>query len=304
MFFEGTEKKIEIIFSKEVNIKKKLEPLWIKILALADIKILSCIKNKDIDAYLLSESSLFVWQNRILMITCGQSKLINSIEYILQTIDEQNIDFLVYERKNEYLPLKQKTSFKNDLSILNKYLKGQDFLLGDPDAHYMSAYHLNKTYYLQASDHTTQILISGLSKQASKLFSSSDKKMIFDKLNLSSIFNNYLIDDYVFSPLGYSINAIKQDYYYTIHITPQKQGSYVSFESNQKINKEQDLACHFIDIFEPKTLEWISYIPKDQNKKSMDLKNKNYFYTKTFSKNLNQAYKSIFTSYSSTNPKD
>ncbi|MBE8163217.1 MAG: adenosylmethionine decarboxylase [Bdellovibrionaceae bacterium] len=298
MLFEGTEKKVEIIFSKEVNIKKKLQPLWKDILNLANIKILSSISNKNIEAYLLSESSLFVWDHRILIITCGQSKLISSIEYILKNIDKKNIEFLIYERKNEYLPLEQKTSFKEDVATLNKYDNGEAFLLGELDEHHMLMYYLNKNYTSSSTDQTTQILISGLSLKTMKFFSTcKNKKDIQKLLNLPSFFSDYLINDYIFSPSGYSINAIKDDFYYTLHITPQKPVSYVSFETNMALADEAKLVKHFVNIFKPRSLDCISYLPQNVQKPIINLQEQSYVSRNTFSKNISKAYKAVFTSY-------
>lgn len=302
MFFEGTEKKIEIVFSSQINIRKELSSLWEHILGLADIKILSSINNEVLDAYLLSESSLFIWDHRILIITCGRSKLINSIEYILKTISQKNIEFLIYERKNEYLPLEQKTSFSEDAEILNKYGKGDAFLLGELDEHHMLMYHLSKKYRSLSTDQTTQILISGLALDSAKPFIlQKSKEELRILLDLVAFFPGFLIDDYIFSPSGYSINAIKDSHYYSIHITPQSEGSYVSFETNIILKDNYDLIKHFIDIFKPRGLDWISYLPQNKSEKALDLTKHNYIARNTFTKNISSAYKIIFTSYISMN---
>lgn len=298
MLFEGTEKKVEIIFSQAVNIRKDLKTLWEHILSLSNIKILSSISNEVVDAYLLSESSLFVWDHRILIITCGQSKLINSIEYILKTIDKKNIEFLIYERKNEYLPLEQKTSFKEDVSVLNKYDNGKAFLLGELDEHHMLMYHLDKDYTSASTDQTTQILISGFSLDSRNFFTScKNKTSIQDLLNLHSFFPDYLIDDYIFSPSGYSINAIKDHFYYAIHVTPQEQGSYVSFETNEIFIDDDKLIKHLLSVFKPRGLDCISYMPQNKSKKIINLKGQSYIPRNTFTKNISKAYKTVFTSY-------
>ena len=75
MIFEGSEKKFEVIV-KNVNLRTFPLSFWEEMVAACQAKILSSMSNNFYDAYLLSESSLFVTQDRCIMITCGQTRLI------------------------------------------------------------------------------------------------------------------------------------------------------------------------------------------------------------------------------------
>jgi S-adenosylmethionine decarboxylase len=67
------------------------------------------------------------------------------------------------------------------------------------------------------------------------------------------------IDDYLFSPCGYSMNGIlKNDaldfglgQYMTIHITPEPEFSYVSFESNVPLTSYLEVIQRVLDTFMP-----------------------------------------------------
>ena len=50
-----------------------------------------------------------------------------------------------------------------------------------------------------------------------------------------------IIDYFVFEPAGYSMNGLFGEYYWTIHITPQKKCSYVSFEKKCKTELSSQL---------------------------------------------------------------
>jgi len=43
------------------------------------------------------------------------------------------------------------------------------------------------------------------------------------------------IDCLMFNPFGFSLNGILNSYYYTMHITPQEECSYVSYETNRDV---------------------------------------------------------------------
>ena len=60
------------------------------------------------------------------------------------------------------------------------------------------------------------------------------------------------IDAYQFEPCGYSANAIMTgDYYWNIHVTPEKDFSYASFETNYPKENYEELLKQVIEIFKP-----------------------------------------------------
>ncbi|ODQ77056.1 hypothetical protein BABINDRAFT_15764 [Babjeviella inositovora NRRL Y-12698] len=62
-------------------------------------------------------------------------------------------------------------------------------------------------------------------------------------------------DAFAFTPCGYSSNSIKEDKYYTLHITPEQGWSYASFESNFKAADygmdDKVVLLKVLDIFKP-----------------------------------------------------
>ncbi|MDE2291761.1 MAG: adenosylmethionine decarboxylase, partial [Elusimicrobia bacterium] len=80
MFFEGAEKKAEIVAAPGTGSLRALgRPFWEGVIAAARAKILSALSSPACDAYLLSESSLFVWDDRALLITCGRTTLVPAV---------------------------------------------------------------------------------------------------------------------------------------------------------------------------------------------------------------------------------
>ena len=63
--FEGPEKKLEVIlFSPQFNIRNNNDGRWDKIVKASQADIISKKSTEHLDAYILSESSLFVWNDR------------------------------------------------------------------------------------------------------------------------------------------------------------------------------------------------------------------------------------------------
>jgi len=60
------------------------------------------------------------------------------------------------------------------------------------------------------------------------------------------------IDACAFTPCGYSMNAILHDAYSTIHVTPEPQCSYASFETNTSLPSYTPLVRNVLHCFRPK----------------------------------------------------
>lgn len=64
-----------------------------------------------------------------------------------------------------------------------------------------------------------------------------------------------MIDDFQFDPCGYSMNGLMRSVpggYMTIHITPEPEFSYVSFETNVPHKSYKDLISRVVATFGPK----------------------------------------------------
>lgn len=90
-YFEGTEKLLEIWFTK-ANSKCTLEndlrdiprECLDYILDTVNCKILSCTRTRELDSYVLSESSLFISKQRLLIKTCGTTTLLHSVRPFIE----------------------------------------------------------------------------------------------------------------------------------------------------------------------------------------------------------------------------
>jgi hypothetical protein len=94
--FEGSEKRVEVDFSWTANSNSSLRHLireqLDELMTLAACTIVSSRSNADFDAYVLSESSLFVYPQKWILKTCGTTKLLNSVPRLLEMAKEQGLE--------------------------------------------------------------------------------------------------------------------------------------------------------------------------------------------------------------------
>ncbi|WP_299268049.1 adenosylmethionine decarboxylase [uncultured Psychrosphaera sp.] len=298
MFFEGAEKKAEIqVDSQKLSLLNDIpNEYWHDLVHKCEAKILSSIENKYCKAFLLSESSLFVWDDRFLILTCGETKLINSIEFFIQTYDVVVLKQVTYQRKNEYFSHAQPSCFGDDLKILAKYLDGQAYRFGALDGHHNYIFHYENDFEADQQDKTYELLAYQISERASKLLSTEglSKQQIRTLFNFDQLIPGFAIDDFVFEPYGYSLNAIKDDKYLTIHVTPQESSSYVSFESNIDLIS---LTPQIMQVLEPESFDILTYNEFDYVEKVNQFIPREYQATCKIQQTLTNGYEVKFSNY-------
>jgi len=265
-FFEGPEKKVELHVKPAFpSLRAMGEERWRRVVAKAQAFVISVISNAVCDAYLLSESSLFVYDDRIVMITCGRTTLVNAVEEMLSFIPVQELLFLFYERKNAHFPEYQPSNFYDDLHVLRGYMPGRAFRFGDEDDHHIYVFHLQNNHDPIPRDMTLEILMHGIDERAKEIFCSGSGRSleaIEEKTLIREIFPGFTVDDHLFEPAGYSLNAIHGAEYYTVHVTPQDLGSYVSFETNHCVRSDLDATVRTVlDIFKPSSCDILFFQP-------------------------------------------
>jgi S-adenosylmethionine decarboxylase len=272
MFFEGPEKKVELaLLPGQPSLRSRGHDYWKGIVAKANAQVLSTVSNESLDAYLLSESSLFVADSWLTMITCGRTDLVSAVVQLGQDLGIANFQYLVYERKNAHFQEYQPSNFFDDVRRLTDAMPGKSYRFGDGDDHHVFLFHLEKPYQPATEDLTLEILMHGIDPQAARVFMfgpQRKREFIKEKSGVWSIFPGFQVDDYLFEPMGYSLNAIRGAKYYTIHVTPQKIGSYVSFETNCVEDDANETITKVLELFKPQSCDVLLFQPQGARKRT------------------------------------
>jgi S-adenosylmethionine decarboxylase len=264
--FEGPEKLLEIWFApSSSSLGKDFRGLrnisynnWAELLAIVNCCILSTISNDEIDSYLLSESSLFVYSTKFIIKTCGTTTLLSCLPKLFELaarpecmlLNENgvlDIDYVFYSRKAFIFPELQPHPHRDwgqEVGYLKQFFRdGSAYSSGrtNGDQWFCYVWESPSQYFPSNSlvtinpDHTFEILMSDLDKECAERFYQKSTDILGRdtfKNHLKSIIPNCQIDDFIFEPCGYSCNGLLDDGYFTIHVTPEPGYSYASFETN------------------------------------------------------------------------
>lgn len=268
-FYEGTEKLLEIWFGRSddkvehCDLRKIKRQAWESLLKLARCEILSMRRTETLDGYVLSESSMFVFKNRVIMKTCGQTTLLNCIEPLLYLAREiggyDEVLDVFYSRKNFMRPElqdKAHSSFDAEIEILdNEFQLGSAYCLGKVNRDCWYLYTLHPEKGVKVADQTLELIMVSLDEKVMSIFTqqvSSSAREATQKSGIDRLFPAMLVDDFLFSPCGYSMNGfLRSGHYVTIHVTPEMEFSYVSFETNVPQVSYMELVNKVLRLFSP-----------------------------------------------------
>lgn len=274
--FEGPEKKLEVDFvlSKNSNLRESSlrnvsKETWQQLLDFVNCKILSVSKNEYFDAFVLSESSLFVYDLKFLLKTCGTTTLLHCIKPLLTIAAQLNLElsFVCYSRSKFIYPDKQKSphlSFEQEVEYLDTYFNGSGYIFGpmknDHWNMYIADYNDDEFTLSSNPEQTLEVIMFDLDPKTMKQFYKTDDfvsaKKTCIKSGISKLLPGSIIDAFQFEPCGFSLNGLLDNAYWTIHITPEEHCSYVSFETNvtpQQLGKRTyaDLVRDVVKTFKP-----------------------------------------------------
>ncbi|KAL4361914.1 hypothetical protein GQ457_04G010520 [Hibiscus cannabinus] len=260
--FEGYEKRLEITFFEPgiftdpegKGLRALTKAQLDEILGPAECTIVSSLSNKLVDSYVLSESSLFVYPYKIIIKTCGTTKLLFAIPPILKLAGSLSlaVKSVRYTRGSFIFPGAQPfphRNFSEEIAILDEYfgkLGGSNaYIMGGLDKQKWHVYSATaKSVPTNGPTYTLEMCLTGLDRERASVFykdQSASAAVMTVNSGIRKILPKSEICDFEFDPCGYSMNAIEGAAISTIHVTPEDGFSYASFEAVGYDLKEVDL---------------------------------------------------------------
>ncbi|KAJ1928606.1 spermidine resistance protein [Tieghemiomyces parasiticus] len=263
---------------------------WVVMLNLVHCEVLNVISAGEVEAFLLSESSLFVYPHKVILKTCGTTTLLHAVPELLRLAREvcgwDHLWRLFYSRKRFMFPDRQPhphRDWNHEVTFLDElFANGSAYTVGRTNGDHWNLYLTSPnpvalaysppsssatktngtvasgpptqppspTRGLVAHDHdiTVEILMTELDPEAVRHFhrahlpleptttASEGGRLVEDLTGISRIYPHARTDSYLFTPCGFSLNGLTDDgHYFTIHVTPEPECSYASFETNLRL---------------------------------------------------------------------
>jgi len=251
--FEGPEKRLEVNYYENLEnspegLRKISQETWQDLLDLAKCMIISKSSTDYVDSYVLSESSLFVFKNKVILKTCGTTTLLHCLEKLEELAESCSLrpKSVLYSRKNFNFPDQQlfpHKTFSDEVAILNKKFTGAGHILGPvqsgADHHFVYFWQdgmsfpdrlLSKNGLSNErsrpdfdgvtsevgetpSAQTLELLMSQLDSESMAHFFRAhetfvDAKTTTRQVGLASLLPEMITDEHMFDPCGYSVNGI------------------------------------------------------------------------------------------------
>ncbi|KAF8087967.1 hypothetical protein N665_0558s0018 [Sinapis alba] len=283
--FEGFEKRLELRF---FNDDKNKNPMGLRlidfesldqVLTQVQCTVVSAVANHSFDAYVLSESSLFVYPTKIIIKTCGTTQLLKSIRPFINLARSLNLTLRAcrYSRGSFIFPTAQpfpyNTAFKDEVTIvedsLPKSLRYRKASVMTPSNNPSRAWHVFTASADVEPDERDVVVVEVCMTELDRVNAMSFFRRKGDEKNSDSagkemtrlsgvdtINENAFICDFAFDPCGYSMNGVDGERYSTIHVTPEDGFSYASFECGLSLYDDghgdiAEVLSRAIDVFRP-----------------------------------------------------
>eukprot|EP01113_Clastostelium_recurvatum_P003802 TRINITY_DN1167_c0_g1_i2.p1 TRINITY_DN1167_c0_g1~~TRINITY_DN1167_c0_g1_i2.p1 ORF type:complete len:436 (-),score=124.00 TRINITY_DN1167_c0_g1_i2:74-1381(-) len=263
--FEGPEKKLELHFtpSSSPHLASRITKDGLRVLSTppqnpedkyywqkhvldpVHCTIMHHEANEHMDAFVLSESSLFVYPRKIMIKTCGRTTLLRCLDHMIEAgrLCGLEVDVVLYSRKNFVFPDHQPEEYlsfsEGEVQLLNKRFPGHGYVYGKPGRDHWHLYVADmRTDNVHKQGTTLEVMMHDLPVEVMQQFFQKEgvsAELVTETSGIARLMPaGTIIDPFQFEPCGYSMNAMFGDAYYTIHITPEDHCSYVSFETNAR----------------------------------------------------------------------
>ena len=233
MIFDSAECRIEIRLGPGgPSLLSMPESFWERMMALAGARIVSGFSTPSCHAFILSQSSLFVFRHKIVAVTCGASGLAASAAQILFRLSSHKVFLLAYSRA---LGREGRRAAFQDKSALEAIMPGGRWVEMEPRDAMPSAFFLAGPGAAEKPSLGFELVMQDIAPAASADFhpgNGGSVALALDRSGIGGFIEGFTVESRMFHPAGYSLNAVRGEDYFTLHVSPEAGRSYVGIKSS------------------------------------------------------------------------
>lgn len=237
--FEPAEKKLEIRLSAgSPSLRCLPRSFWRDVVQQARAEIVKERHTERASALLLSESSLFLFDDHLTMITCGRSVLATAAEFLLRSLGTSSVESFSFQRRREQTDGRQWSSFEADVERLSRFLPGE-IERGTPAR--LQRFSFTRRHAVPDRRSSLELYMFEVADPTPPM------------LDLATGFE---VDEYRFEPEGHSLNAVSGESHWAIHVSPAPGGTYASIDAGDpRVEVLDRLFDRSLSLFRPRRWE-------------------------------------------------
>eukprot|EP01056_Protomagalhaensia_sp_Gyna25_P003927 Protomagalhaensia_sp_Gyna_25__3926@NODE_352_length_3764_cov_606_602148_g271_i0_p1_GENE_NODE_352_length_3764_cov_606_602148_g271_i0NODE_352_length_3764_cov_606_602148_g271_i0_p1_ORF_typecomplete_len352_score59_40SAM_decarbox/PF01536_16/2e50_NODE_352_length_3764_cov_606_602148_g271_i018642919 len=247
--FEGVEKRL-LVEATGVAFLEFTEESWRPVLDAAQCSVLSWREEANRKIFLLSESTLFVWETGFLLKTCGRTSPLKGFATLLSSLPhlQNQLVWVAFSRLDFLHPEQQfwpHQNFEQEIAFTQACLPNVQHLTvpaGRHNCHLLFYADPHRVATPRVFEESLLIGIRPDSVAALTGIAEADVPEGRDPVASRALDNSLgllrpsfsrssgVLDEFWFQPQGYSCNALTQSDYFSCHISPEPRTSYASLE--------------------------------------------------------------------------
>lgn len=255
--FEGVEKALEVVVAAgEGSLRARGEAFARDLVERAEGTVIRRSVTERVDAYLLAESTLFVGDRHLLLLTCGRTRVARAAARCVEVLGAGALDALVLTRLGERFPEAQPTTLADDARALARLVEGGLVTLGAYGPHRGGAFvHTRAGRERLPEESRLRVVANDVAPEIAACFEGEARARQADVLApLLAHVGVALRDAHDFTPSGHSLNVVDGSRTWALHVTPEAASSYVSLVTSEPDPvSQQALVQAFLATFRPRT---------------------------------------------------
>lgn len=247
--FDPAEKMLEIELRPSApSLRALSREVWDRVVEASGGAILRVQSGSEVDAYVLSESSLFVSDRAMSLLTCGRTLLPRSFMVLLDHIRPADFSGLRFSRQRDRFPTEALSSFEEDLAELSRVVEGS-VETASSGVEQLATFEVGRLVF----GFDFRIFMSGLGPIKRRLFEepSARPEALLRSLSLPGD-EPETVQIHAFSPSGHSLNWVRGPEAFAVHVSPEPTANVASVATNSREPASRvALLESALQIFEP-----------------------------------------------------